>query len=126
MTESVCKDIGHVRSLGKFFRMDSESDDATDCNAKAGSSQSITESSDLCGVGVGPIGNSNNAPEIEETECGSDSEGLSVSGSSTTSCSTATTPPPSEMTPKGLCLLFYHHSVTNNFSITIRYCKGSI
>ena len=84
--------------------MDSESDDATDCNAKAGSSQS----SDLCGVGS--IGNSNNAPEIEETECGSNSEGLSVSGSSTTSCSTATTPPPSEMTPKGLCLLFYHHS----------------
>ena len=83
--------------------MDSESDDATDCNAKAGSSQSITESSDLCGVGS--IGNSNNAPEIEETECGSDSKGLSVSGSSTTSCSTATTPPPSEMTPKGLSAL---------------------
>ena len=52
-----------AQSLGKFFRMDSESNDATDCNAKAGSSQSIIESSDLCGVGS--IDNSNNAPEIE-------------------------------------------------------------
>ena len=41
MTESVCKDIGHAWSLGKFFRMDSESDDATDCNAKAGSSLNL-------------------------------------------------------------------------------------
>ena len=52
--------------------------------------------------------NSNNTPEMEGTECGSDIDGLSVNGGST-SCSTATTPPP-ELTPKGLSALLASQS----------------
>ena len=83
-------------SVLTLFRTE-ESDD--DCgNAREGSSQSNIEPSDLhCSESTC---NSNNTPEMEGTECGSDIDDLSVSGSS----STATTPPP-EWTPKGLSAL---------------------
>ena len=84
-------------SVLTLFRTE-ESDD--DCgNAREGSSsQSNIEPSDL--HGSESTSNSNNTPEMEGTECGSDIDDLSVSGSST-SC---TTPPP-ELTPKGLSAL---------------------